>query len=1347
MSVVTLDPSRYALRPLDAVARLVKAPSFLADPNGAFAKYTVDKVVRPSAVNSSISAEATVLISQAHMGVNLFTQQRHTCLMLAGYVYKMLVPDEVVPVGTKFCKRYRITDQREAQQGAYDTVVNGVQTREYSQVFQLSSKVVTMRFGCLLGVTVPSVAADLIKREFDAASTSWDLTKTIEVLRYCAAQPTLTDRIAHKTKTCSRAEKLDCILVVAELTCGMINLQPESFLCALENARRILGSERPEVAIMGDSLFRVVSQRGAGATAPLIVSEDARILPEFSVYTMAEENGRVAGGGYEFAMRELTRGTLGNRDLPFTDETSFRAAPIEAKVDYVRLGGGNADRIPVVHVDGVQMEHGRDRDTSTEHKAFCNSEGFKWEYFTVGCLPPALSQISPCHVLSANETEEVGYRHLAARSPRVSYLHQYDGKVVCVSLRSLHQRGNPKEFFCRERRARLQTEVNALMRGDLNAIPVDRLPLLARTRAWYQKVQNPASLLEFDAREMVVPRPSQGSRDAAVDRWVVRPRVALFNASSMNDIDGEMAQIGSELLAHFDGGEHAKRLVPILAFLEQALQYVNGLESALAFRSDILSTGASITSGAAVLKEGWTKGRKFWSWFADPICAVYVKRFLATKEDAGDISAEERTVLLKLECIYNSLLEVFKAVVGHRRNSVVACMPAFFSPGRGDSVDPKSGYPLAFTLDDMDYCNLMYWVVLPAMGAKVYRARSGTPGSSGAGKIFTVSYREDERDLNAELNLTQENALTVTRLSDGCVFSKLAPAADQWEDATQDFEPTASKHKGCQDVGFSDTSLVTYLWAIRLHKLSELSNNLAKVLLGVHYSTLITHQVINDHYDTRYYSGLSYLLFRGVRFTGCGVSLMQQKSALYTLGAEIVCVPTAHSTHQVHTVNQYCESVVIPETLDSPGVYMPNLYMKDVRGGDVHVNSGSPFDLVVADGYSGFCPESDTASGYRRPYIFTAGRSERLNGSVARDVLMRAEAYTCMPSLLRPFSSAIWPRGRNGKQRGCGGEESNHKLFSEALHVVEFEKGVLDPIGDPFKDTVERVNGNKRPTDVMQHMLGVAFCGTYGIGFTSDKKLMSESDAGRETLAERLAPRISVLTCLCVRARVSECLPACLRGCVCVCVCVRAPAFLTDSRMGIMELSSVSRKVVRGLCRLTVFVMSCGVCFFTFLFTPSGAHESRLNLMRKKDEVNLDMAINTVSRSIARLDENVTLLTQSVRTSEPGKNAHHAWFVNELKSSQMQRDGLRYLLGALRGRVDTQRLVGAVKTLCENVGLQLSASAYINKQVLSLAVQRHLEEEREPVTKPTVENAYRQQYANFATNVETVYHNVEPEKQ
>ncbi|KAI4822175.1 hypothetical protein KUCAC02_007734 [Chaenocephalus aceratus] len=174
-----------------------------------------------------------------------------------------------------------------------------------------------------------------------------------------------------------------------------------------------------------------------------------------------------------------------------------------------------------------------------------------------------------------------------------------------------------------------------------------------------------------------------------------------------------------------------------------------------------------------------------------------------------------------------------------------------------------------------------------------------------------------------------------------------------------------------------------------------------------------------------------------------------------------------------------------------------------------------------------------------------------------------------------------------------------------------------------------------------------------------------------------------------------------------------------------MSRSGFSRNVVRGVCALTEFVLSCGVNFFTSLYMHPWEQENNLILRRKKKEAEVDIAIDTVSRSIESLDVNIALLKVSIERS-PVEPTEHNKFSNELISTQMQRDDLRYLLGALRGRLDAQRLTGAVKTLADSVGLQLNASAYINRQVLTLAMQRDLDDMREPVTRVTVEDAYQE---------------------
>lgn len=1090
MNIVVMDPGSYKLKPVEAVARLIGAPGFLRNPNSEFAEYIVDKVIRSSAANTSVVTDVTLLMSQAHMGVTLFRQQRETSRLLGGFVYKMLIPDDKVPTGTKFFRKYRITDQREAQHGTYDTITNGVQTTVHSEEFRPTSKVVTMQFGSLLSVTVPSVAVDLITRELEMASTAWELTRTCEVLQYCAAQPTLIDRIARQTKTAGRAERLDYVLTMAELTCGMVNIQPDTFVCALENARRVLESESPEVLIMGESLFRIVSQQHSGSSRSHIVTEDTVLSPEFAVYTMDNETVN-ASDGHQFVMKEVAHHSSLGTGLPFVEGSLSQES---TKVNYIMAGGGPTDKIPIVRVDGVQMEHGVSRNTSTEHKAFSNSEGFKWEYFTVGCTAPAVAQLNPYTLLDTKDADELNFKHVAQRSPSSTFLHRYDGAVVEVTLRSLHARGNPKELFTAERRRFLQTEVDSLMTGgERTRITRATMIALAKTRDWYAKTNNPASLLEFDTRHMVIPQD---------DRWLVRPRFALFNSSGMNSIENEIAQIGSELLARFGKTTQAQSVTSGLEFIDHALLHSPGIQAMLAVRNEAFANTFTLT--ALMSEAEWPTSRKYWSLLTDPVCTIALHRRLLAKEGSSEFTSQERTILVQLEDLINGVLFLFHAIVGERTNSVLPYMVAFNNLSNGDEED-NHGYPTSFTANEIDYCNIMYWVVLPAMGARVYRTTESRDRDRDVRHVPVVRDGDLVR-LENELNLTNSEMPTVPQITGVCFFSKTTPGAG-YEDATDVFVPTAGFSES-SDASFHPTSIVTYMWAVRIHKLTGVTNYLAKFLLGVHYSTLLTRRVIQDHYDTKYYSGLSYLMFRGLRFTGCGISLMPQKSMLYTLGTGVICKPTSHNTHQLLSVNQYCESTIIPDTMDSPGLYISNMYMKDLRGGDVHIDTQGPYDVVVADAFNGFCPESDTSCGGRRPYIFTTGRSERLTSSLTRDPRMRTEGYSCIPTLLHPFTSvhAVKPKSHS---RSRGSEESNLRLFCKTQHVVDLDKGVLDAVHDPFKDTVDRASGNKRITDIMHKELGVAFCGTYGVGLTSDKKLKFVSDETTSNLVDRLAPRIS----------------------------------------------------------------------------------------------------------------------------------------------------------------------------------------------------------------------------------------------
>lgn len=95
----------------------------------------------------------------------------------------------------------------------------------------------------------------------------------------------------------------------------------------------------------------------------------------------------------------------------------------------------------------------------------------------------------------------------------------------------------------------------------------------------------------------------------------------------MNNV-AKIAQIGSELLAHFGDTEHAKIVALGLEFLSKALYYKAGTRSMLDMRDLILGN----QNVPALHNAEWTRGHLFWSWIVDPICAVHMRRVLGVKE-------------------------------------------------------------------------------------------------------------------------------------------------------------------------------------------------------------------------------------------------------------------------------------------------------------------------------------------------------------------------------------------------------------------------------------------------------------------------------------------------------------------------------------------------------------------------------------------------------------------------------------------------------------------------------------------------------------------------------------------
>lgn len=165
--------------------------------------------------------------------------------------------------------------------------------------------------------------------------------------------------------------------------------------------------------------------------------------------------------------------------------------------------------------------------------------------------------------------------------------------------------------------------------------------------------------------------------------------------------------------------------------------------------------------------------------------------------------------------------------------------------------------------------------------------------------------------------------------------------------------------------------------------------------------------------------------------------------------------------------------------------------------------------------------------------------------------------------------------------------------------------------------------------------------------------------------------------------------------------------------------------VINALSCLTDVVYSCYVSFFVTLFMHSMEQDYRIRLMKRQKDAEIDVSIQIITSAIARLDNNIALLkATSTTAAAQSDSAGQQYYKTELESVQAQRRSMQCLLTSLRGRLDVDKLLSAVNVVSKNIGLQLDASSYINKKVLTLAIQRDLGDKQDPVVEASVGDVY-----------------------
>lgn len=168
-------------------------------------------------------------------------------------------------------------------------------------------------------------------------------------------------------------------------------------------------------------------------------------------------------------------------------------------------------------------------------------------------------------------------------------------------------------------------------------------------------------------------------------------------------------------------------------------------------------------------------------------------------------------------------------------------------------------------------------------------------------------------------------------------------------------------------------------------------------------------------------------------------------------------------------------------------------------------------------------------------------------------------------------------------------------------------------------------------------------------------------------------------------------------------------------------LLKAADSVINALSSLTDVVLSCYVSFFVTLFMHSMDRDYHVRLMKKQKDAEMDASIQILTSSIARLDNNIALLKTTVATHSDTAGQRYK---TELESVESQRSSMQYLLTSLRGRLDVCKLLPAVNVISKNIGVQLDASSYINKKVLTLSVQRDLGDKQYPTVEASVSDVY-----------------------
>lgn len=1079
----------------------------------------------PVLSREQFSNAALIPLLVTYTGLMMNTRQRGSLQALTNLLSVLHTPEKIPIKKVQFILRFKNCGQVLAQKGQMTTKVGGVSTSYNDITITMERYVAGFSIGDqeLFLESDPAEVITALAEKMQSLETTWGLTMVHLHAVYVSRQPSLTQRmlmsnVLHQPDNNFMGKILQ-ICFAEHLMCGALNRSQYNLQRVLTSLSEIIKSDTGEIIAVVPQLITDCGK---------LALDKVRIVSNKQRYTYNPNRpngmegyalfGRVNSDPnndtYTISNSRRMLQIVGTRrpDDNLTDVAPDKVGDT-VEVDMIKLENGH--HCFVATIDSTPFDLSPNADSCD---APLKQAGVKRVFFTVGACPDAYQHYCNSGFFGAanSPSGSISPKTVCEANPGVTYYMDYDtNRVAKVTLESIHQMVAHEELFDATLAWEMWTQVfNADQLGFVNE--EESAELLRMTAK--QRRQSPLLMFETNPRMMFAV--STANKHHAVKYQLGEtnsfvyyvPRMVLGNASACSDFNNEMVGcIGS--LAHLvqDSVHHLTNLV---AYISKNLSNVRPAQ-VRAMRRIAVDTmvSADIVDALKILVAEAA--------LTDPICqvkylSVYAKAMnlasqpvdldvldatrdaaianntavaadpnasqgdkdiaTAARDGAMQASLEGREQIVLTEYVRDNngvLTKLYDMIVGAHKD--IDCLVdtvyafedynAILAAATPLIYDPAHNLPA-----DSRYLKFMYGIAMPAVSVNIDRPSLST----------LVPDNKNDQLL----------PLTLDSMDDG-VFVTHASALHPYHSA----------------------SITAYrpLFRTRHEMLMKRFSNctMVRVLALMHYWTFWNATTMENHFDKLYYSGLSYLVVRHMKFKGYNVAAMPPKSSRMLVGNRAAAFPT--TTWLNTEFKQTMDMAMAPMDMTSIGVVCNNVYITDVKGMSDQFDPHNPDCNLIFDSYNDYLPEGIDNYQGGGGLLSVHGRFDNV-GNVTTDMDPISGHYTELPTSFFK-TSVLFNRTKTVLLNNVYTEDSSVGMMEAALNVNSFTESVPGHIVAAIERGLTQANivtqvitGSQKAQTIFTRQFGAMSTDDYAVGFGSSTLLRGGPSSH---LHPELQPRIS----------------------------------------------------------------------------------------------------------------------------------------------------------------------------------------------------------------------------------------------